>query len=217
MQGAHDRELAAQLRQQLRLDEDQRESDPGPADEHLVPGEERDDQEDQSEHRDDQEPVQAVDHEAALLGEVPRAVAALQHGLVECVAVGDPLAEPEEGPRQRGGLHDDLDGDQQRDDPVGLPHRPVLSLVSAGADSSGRRTSSTQVVTSHSQKGMYNTSHATSFFQTNCASDTAIPPTTPHQPSQRGMALVVTMTQPQARAKLPIANQTLVKPMDVRS
>ncbi len=48
--------------------------------------------------------------------------------------------------------------------------------------------------------------------QTNRASTSPAPATIAHQPSQRPNTRVLSTTQPQATAKLPIATQALAKP-----
>ena len=86
---------------------------------------------------------------------------------------------------------------------------PATRPTSGAGGGERPRTSTTQVVSSHSQNAKYGTSQATSIFQTSGASPRAIPATTPHDPSQVGMAPVESMSHRQANAKLPSSRQRL--------
>lgn len=73
------------------------------------------------------------------------------------------------------------------------------------------------MVRSHSQNAAYGANQTLWTVPTNGANPSATPLSRPHQPSHRGRAAVETITQPQARAKVPIASQTLLNPMAVTS
>ena len=69
----------------------------------------------------------------------------------------------------------------------------------------------TETTTTQIQNRKYGAYQAR-LVQTNRASTSPTPATTAHQPSQRPSTRVLSTTQPQATAKLPIATQALAKP-----